>query len=275
MKVIVFGGSGYIGRNLISQLGAEEVAYYSRHRSEELEKNGVKWIEGNILDSGKVEEAVKGYDTIFNAVGVWDEAEQKHFDLSVKGVKNIVDAIRKYDKNQRLVYFSAINSHYGMAEYFSAKRVAEDNVATISNHLNVRMSIIYGRGDRLTRDLIRLSQENVPVPQGKNLAPVYIDDLITVLKNTWQVQGAITVSSKEKLSLSGMLNVIRKKKGLKPAKTVEGFFSKRAVSALESKGVFTRERIEMLLLDYERENTSLYRFVKEPMTYSKYIDELL
>ena len=50
MKVIVFGGSGYIGSNIVKLVNADEVAYYSRHKSGELEKSGFKWYEGDILD---------------------------------------------------------------------------------------------------------------------------------------------------------------------------------------------------------------------------------
>ena len=92
MKVIVIGGSGYIGRNIAQHVTADKVSYYSRSSSEELDKAGVEWIKGDILDAEKVMESVKDYDMVVDAAGIDTESEQKFFDVNVNGVKNIVAA---------------------------------------------------------------------------------------------------------------------------------------------------------------------------------------
>lgn len=276
MKVIVFGGSGYIGSNIVSLINADEAAYYSRHKSDKLEKAGHKWFEGNILDEEKVAEAIKGYDMVINASGIWEENDQKHYDVTVDGTKNLVNAVKKNDTDQRLVFLSAINVHYGSFEYFRTRRIAEDNVDLVKNHLNVRLSIVYGRGDPLTDMLIKLSKEKVKLPYGKSLAPVHVDDFVKVLENSDKINGAVYLNSYERISFSDMVNMIREKRGEKPLviKTRPGGIQK-AVESIESTGIMSAERVKMLLLDYYRETTQLNRWVKEPMTYSKYLDEVL
>ncbi len=274
MKVIVFGGSGYLGKNIVKLINAEETAYFSRHKSEELEKDGHKWFEGSILDEEKVAEAVKGYDLVINAAGVWDESEQKHYDVTVTGTKNVVNAIKKNDSDQRLVFISAINVHYGMYEYFRTRRIAEDNVDLLKSHLNVRTSLVYGRGDPFTDSLIKLADQKIKLPLGKSVAPIYVDDFVKVVENSGNINGAVYVNSYEKISLADMINMAREKKGKKPlgVKKRPGGIQK-AVSSIERTGLLSAERVKMLLLDYYRETTQLNRWVKEPMTYSRYLDE--
>lgn len=276
MKVIVFGGSGYIGRNIVKLINAEEAAYYSRHKSDELEKEGFKWFEGSILDEEKVAEACKGYDMVVNAAGVWDEKEQKHYDVLVDGTKNIVNALKKYDADQRLVFISAINVHYGNFEYFRTRRIAEDNVDLLKSHLNVRTSFVYGRGDPLTESLTRLSNEKVKLPFGKSLAPTYVDDFVKIIENSGNTNGAIYVNSYEKISFADMVNMIREKSGKSAlsVKTRPGGIEK-AIEGIERTGIFSAEMVRIMLLDYYRETTQLNRWVKEPMTYSRYLDEKL
>lgn len=276
MKVIVFGGSGYLGSNIAKLIHADEKAYYSRHRSEALDREGMKWFEGNITDREKVAEAVKGYDMVVNAAGVWDEKEQKHYDVIVDGTKSIVSALKGNDTDQRLVFISAINVHYGNFEYFRARRIAEDNVDLLKSHLNVRASFVYGRGDPLTQSIIKLSNEKVKLPFGKSLAPTYVDDFVKVIENSGNTNGAIYLNSHDKISFADMVNMVREKTGKKPfaVKTRPGGIQK-AVESIESTGIFTSEIVKMMLLDYFRETTQLERWVKEPMTYSRYLDELL
>lgn len=276
MKVIVFGGSGYLGSNIVRLINGDEVAYYSRHKSEDLDKGGHKWIEGDILDAEKVAEAVKDYDMVINASGVWDESDQKHYDVTVTGTKNIVNAMKKNDADQRLVFISAINVHYGSFEYFRTRRIAEDNVDLYKNHLNVRTSIVYGRNDPLTAKLIKLSEQKLKLPFGKSVSPVYVDDFVKVIENSGSINGAVYLNSFEKLSFAEMVNLIREKRGMSPlpVKDRPGAV-KKAVEAIERTGILSAERVKMLLLDYYRDTSQLTRWVKEPMTYSKYLDEVL
>ncbi len=276
MKVIVFGGSGYLGSNIVKLMNADEIAYYSRHKSQELEKQGHKWFEGDITDEEKVAEAVKGYDVAVNASGVWSEDEQKHYDVTVTGTKNIVNALKKNDSDQRIIFISAINVHYGTYEYFRTRRIAEDNVDLLKSHLNVRTSWVYGRGDPLTDALVKLSDQKIKLPMGKSVAPIYVDDFVKVVENSGNINGAVYVNSYEKISLADMINMIREKRGKKPIsiKKRPGGIQK-AVESIARTSILSSEMVKLLLLDYYRETTQLNRWVKEPMTYSRYLDEIL
>ena len=273
MKVIVIGGSGYIGSNVARKISADKVAYYSRSNNDELDKAGVEWIKGDILDKDKVMSAIKDYDMIVDAAGIDSETDQKYFDVNVNGIKNIVEAVKKYDTDQRLVYLSSINVHYGSTEFFRTKRTGEDNAALVKNHLNVRPSIVFGNGDKFTRKVFKLASGNISkLPSGGAICPVHVEDLVKVIEGAKDLRGAVDICSRDKISFAETINLALEKMGKKPKKIVAGKFGyKGALQSVKNAGVFDSEEIDKLLLNFYRENTYLDRFVKEPQSFREYI----
>lgn len=273
MKVIVIGGSGYIGRNIAQLIDAEKVTYYSRNKSSELDNKGVEWIQGDVLDAEKIMESVKDYDMVVDAAGIDDETEQKFFDVHVNGVKNIVAALEKYDTNQRLVYLSTINTHYGATDYFRSKGIGEDNAAILKNHLNVRPSLVFGNGDRFTEKLFRLTEKKLSrLPSGGSLSPVHVEDLVRVIEGAKDLNGSVDVCSRGVLSFADAINLAYEKKGIGARSVVDGKGARNsAIEALNSADVFTADEIERYLMNYSRENTYLDRYVKEPLSFREYV----
>ncbi len=273
MKVIVIGGSGYIGRNIAQHIEAEKVAYYSRSKNEELDRAGIEWIQGDILDEEKVMESVKDYEMVVDAAGIDTETDQKFFDVNVKGVKNIVAALEKYDTDQRLVYLSSINVHYGTTEFFRTKRTGEDNAALVKNHLNVRPSVVFGNGDKFTEKLFNLTASRLSkLPSGGSISPVHVEDLVRVIERAKDLRGSVDVCSRDRITFAEAINLAYEKKGARPRKIIEGKFGHNsAVEALKGANVFTGEEVDKYLLNFYRENTYLDRFVKEPISFRDYI----
>ncbi len=273
MKVIVIGGSGYIGRNIAQLIEAEKVVYYSRSKSSELEKKGFEWIQGDILDAEKVKEAVKDYDMVIDAAGIEDESKQKFFDVHVTGVKNIVAALEKYDTDQRLVYLSTINTHYGGTDYFRSKGIGEDNAAILKNHLNVRPSVVFGNGDKFTERIYQLTEKKLSkLPSGGSLSPVHIEDLVKVIERAKDINGSVDVCSRDQLTFAEAINLVYEKRGVGARGVAEGKGSRNsAINSLKAAGVFKDYEVDRYLMNYHRENNYLDRFVKEPLSYRDYV----
>ena len=275
MKVLVIGGTGYVGSNVAKLITADKVTYFSRNENPELSKMGHEWIQGDITDEEKVKNAVKDFDMVVDAAGAESPAETA-FSVNVKGIKYIANALNKYDTGQRLVYFSAINVHYGTTDFFRTKRTGEDNAALVKNHLNVRPSLIFGNGDIFTEKLIRLVNENRfgKLPDGGSLSPVHISDVVKVIEEAKDIRGSVDISSREKVSFAELVNMALEFSGKNKHGIVTGRFCyKGAVQKLKEAGVFTPEEVEKYLIDYYRENTYLDRFVKDPVKYVDYLKE--
>lgn len=273
MKALLIGGSGFIGSRLCESLDAEKISYFSRHRNEILASKNIDHIQGSVEETDRLKEIVKDYDTIFYLAGVFEEKEQKHEVVTLNGVKAVVDAIKKQDTGQKLIFFSAINTDYGVSEFFRIRRIAEDNVALAKDSLIIKLSNVFGDGDRITRDVEVLAKSGVrKMPLGRSLAPVSVNNLVTAVKAFTQYKGTIYMCSKEDISLDRAVNIVRSRLKLSPVKTVDNKKKNQKIIAKMTERVnLPAWRIADLVLNFYRENTSLYRAVKEPDKYEDYI----
>ncbi|MGC8686489.1 MAG: NAD-dependent epimerase/dehydratase family protein, partial [Thermoplasmata archaeon] len=152
MKILVIGGSGFVGRHIIPYLAKENsVSYLSRSENPKLKNLGVQWIKGNITNENDLK-ILAEFDTIIDLVAVINEKEQRHEDVNVKGMENII----KNAGNAKIVYFSAMNADVGQTKYFVTKRKAENMLKKRGNYIIMRPSIIYGEDDYLTQMLINM-----------------------------------------------------------------------------------------------------------------------
>ena len=273
MKALLIGGSGFIGSRLCESLDAEKISYFSRHRNDILASKNIDHIQGSVEETDRLKEIVKDYDTIFYLAGVFDEKEQKHEVVTLNGVKAVVDAIKKQDTGQKLIFFSAINTDYGVSEFFRIRRIAEDNVALAKDSLIIKLSNVFGDGDRITRDIEVLAKSGVrKMPLGRSLAPVSVNNLVTAVKAFTQYKGTIYMCSKEDISLDRAVNIVRSRLRLSPVKTIDNKKKNQKIIAKMTERVnLPAWRIADLVLNFYRENTSLYRAVKEPDKYEDYI----
>ena len=67
MKILITGGSGFLGRNLIERLKSEghDISCLDRYLAPFLEEYGVRTIQGDIYEQVAVDEAVRGMDVVF------------------------------------------------------------------------------------------------------------------------------------------------------------------------------------------------------------------
>ncbi|MCW6168359.1 MAG: NAD(P)H-binding protein [Thermoplasmatales archaeon] len=273
MKVVIIGGSGYIGRNIAKYIQADSVTSYSRSENAELKSAGIQWIEGSITEADKLNSALNGADMIIVSVRTEKEDGSNLFDTFVNGIKNVVGIIKKNDTDQRLVFISSINVHYGASEFFRIRGLVEDNVSLVKNHLNVRPSIVFGNGDVFTENLFRLASTGISrLPIGGPLAPIHVKDLVTVIQSAKDTKGAIDANSNDKITFADAANLAFEKLGKRKRSIAEGkFWLKRSIASIENTNIFEKEEVHRLLLNYYREDTYLYRFVKNPISFSDYI----
>lgn len=131
MKIIVFGGSGFIGSHVADalELAGHDVVIYDIRPSPYLKKTQ-RMIIGDILDEKSVPDAVKGCDVVYNFAGIADieEASKRPVDCvksNILGNAVILEASRKHGV-KRFVFASSLYV-YGKAGSFyrSAKQACE------------------------------------------------------------------------------------------------------------------------------------------------------
>ena len=130
-NAIVFGGSGFLGSHVADALtkNAFDVTIFDLNESKYL-RNDQQMVTGDILDSSKVEELIKGTDIVLHFAGVADilEANEKPVDAvkyNILGTTTILDACVKA-KVSRFIFASTVyvySEHGGF--YRSTKQACE------------------------------------------------------------------------------------------------------------------------------------------------------
>lgn len=265
MKIAVVGGSGFVGRHIIPHLiQGNSVSYISRSENAKLKSLGVEWIKGNITNENDLK-VLRDFDAIIDLVAVINEKEQRHEDVNVRGMENII----KNAPNAKIIYFSAMNADIGQTRYFITKRKAEEMLKARGNYVIMRPSIIYGEDDYLTEMLLNMK---VPfIPRSGKLCPVYIEDLAKILTRVINNQGIFEVSGPDDLTLKDMFDIIRKIKNKGRSYTVPNFLLRILSPFLP----ITKEQIAMLSMDFCRGKGIFSRLNIEPSHYEETMRRLL
>ena len=76
MKILIFGGSGFLGKNLALQLCKKhKVTIFDRKNFKISPKRNIKFIKGNILNFNQVLKATRKQEVIYNFAGISDIGE--------------------------------------------------------------------------------------------------------------------------------------------------------------------------------------------------------
>ena len=183
-KVLVLGGSGFIGRHLVAQLARREIKVTVPSRRRERAKHlivlpTVDVVEANVGDHAMLERLVRGQDAVVNLVGILHgDFERAHAELP----QAIVAACRAAGV-RRLLHMSALGADVqGPSEYQRSKARGEQAVREAKD-LDVtvfRPSVVFGPEDRFLNRFAAMARFMpvlaVPCPQAR-FQPVYVGDV--------------------------------------------------------------------------------------------------
>ncbi len=133
MKIIIFGGSGFLGSYVADTLTEDghKVTIFDSCKSEYLKK-GQKMIKGDITDQKAVENAIKGCDIVYNfaAIADIDVAKNNPIDVikvNVLGNAHILEAARKA-KIKRFIYASSVYVYSRFGAFYSDSKLAGEKM---------------------------------------------------------------------------------------------------------------------------------------------------
>ena len=184
-KILVLGGSGFIGRHVVAALVRRGIKVTVPSRRRERAKHlillpTVDVIETNVMANGALERLVRGHDAVVNLVGVLHGPD---FDTPhVKLPLAVIDACRAGGV-KRLVHMSALGaSPDGPSAYQRSKGKGEQAVMQAKD-LDVtvfRPSVVFGPEDRFLNTFACLARFTpvlmVPSPDAR-FQPVYVGDV--------------------------------------------------------------------------------------------------
>jgi len=117
-KILVTGGSGFIGSHLVKRLSDKgEVVAFDKYRCKGklTIPNKFRFIEGDIVDQKKIREVMQGVDYVFHLavlpLGACTENPRACLETNINGTFGVIEAAK--DANVKKIIFSSASSVYG------------------------------------------------------------------------------------------------------------------------------------------------------------------
>ncbi len=218
MNVLVSGGSGFVGSEIVRQLVA------AGHRVRVLSRGfrrldpAVRSVLGSVLDPGCLPEACAGCDAVVHLVGIISEIGGQTFErVHVDGTRNILAAARAAGV-PRFIHMSALGTRPdAVARYHRTKWVAEESVRASGLDWTIfRPSLVFGPGDHFVGLFARISRWSPVLPvmgDGQALLqPVAVDEVarcfVGALAEPRSIGRTFDLCGSERLSFDAVLDAI-------------------------------------------------------------------
>ncbi len=190
-RVTVFGGSGFLGRQIVKHLAAEgtKIRVGVRHpeRASFLERFGrdgqIELVQADVWDESTVACAVKQSGSVINTVGHYVEKGKATFDVvHGQGALHVARQARQAGV-ERLIHISGLGADPASdSPYVRARGIGEALVKKAFEGVTIlRPSVIFGPDDAFFNTLAGLARHSPILPlfgMGRtNLQPVFVENV--------------------------------------------------------------------------------------------------
>jgi NADH dehydrogenase len=202
--VTVFGGSGFLGSEIVKQLVAEgfAVRVAARHvvtdsTREYLDQTrGILPVYADVRDETSVALAIEGCDAVVNSVGLYVESGSETFEaIHELGALNVAHQCAVQNIG-RLVYISGIGADMNSeSSYVRARAKGELLIRDVFSEATIlRPSVLFGTEDGFLNTVAKIARSSPVLPLfgrgGTRLQPVYVGDVAVAAVNALTAPGA-------------------------------------------------------------------------------------
>jgi NADH dehydrogenase len=194
-SLLVTGGSGFIGRALVSRLTASRkysLRLLTRQATSEFDTAVCPPIQivGDLLDSSTYQKKVEGCDIVVHLAAATGRAAPREYSrVNVEGTQTLLKAC-KVAGVRKFVHVSTIAAGYADQSFYSyAKTKAEAEAAVRDSgldHAIIRPTIVLGPHSPIWNTLLKIAKlPLIPLPQGRRpvmIAPIHVHDVARALE---------------------------------------------------------------------------------------------
>lgn len=218
-RILVIGGTGYIGKALAIELAKQEYQLTVLSRRPGQVTANIKYISGNVLDKDFLLANLKDFDIIIYLAAVIRTFCKKKYRNNIIGIKNTLAAMQA-NKIKKILYFSTQNIYLAKAGPYAASKKASEKIVREStlDYMIIRPNFVYGVDqNNYFYQLYQIMKrfKICPLPGGglMRFQPINKNDLVAItcqcLKN-WQSGEIINASGKATLTLQEIATLIKK-----------------------------------------------------------------
>ena len=195
-SIIIFGGSGYVGQNLIRSFVKKDykiIIPYQRQIDEaELRLPGsvgqIIPFHFSSLENPKLLSILKNAEICINLKTTWDSKES-YLEKSIYTFnKELIEIIKKSSTIKKFIYFSGLGTEKRSTLRNEIISKTEELITReLKNSMIIRPSVILGNGDQFLSSLLPIFKMSFFIPLfgdgSKKFQPVLIEDIVDFVSN--------------------------------------------------------------------------------------------
>jgi NADH dehydrogenase len=233
MKVLVTGGTGFVGRHLCAELDdrGHDVTALSRSPDDGVLPDAIDTVVGDVTAYDSIEGAFEGQDAVVQLVALSPlfkpkGGDRKHVEVHLGGTENCLAAAEEHGVD-RFLQMSALGADpEGSTAYIRSKGQAETAVRESDLDWTIaRPSVVFGEGGEFvsfTKRLKGMFAPKLPIyplPGGgkTRFQPVWVGDLVPMLADALadddHVGGTYEFGGPEVLTLREITNLVYEAEG--------------------------------------------------------------
>lgn len=250
-RILILGGSGFLGSNLCNYLIKKDYEVYSYDRSFPLNQGKINFIEGDFFDDENLKVAIRGMDCVIHAVSAVNPGNSNESYMHGYG-SELLQTIKLCNmlvgKEIRMIFLSSGGTVYGdhpkqpidenvlpspINHYGNIKLCIENAMRTFNYQMGTQFTIArisnpYGPGQDFHKGVgfidavLKNTMQGIPVEiwgDGENVRDyIYIDDVCEMLECLIQYRGnqeTFNISSGRGYTQNAVIEIL-KKMGLCP-----------------------------------------------------------
>lgn len=236
MKIIIFGGNGFIGKYLCNEFLKKKIKVTVFDKKIPKKKlTNIKYIKGDISNFSSVHNAIKGHKIIYNLAGISDISDsiKYPFDtvkVNILGTVNTLEAsrklnIKKYIFASSIYVFSSQGGNYRVSKKSSELFIQEYGNRYNLNYVILRFGSVFGIGADLRNGISKILSQAYQTGKlrysGTHKAVrkfIHIRDaayLASKVISSKYSKTSVLITGKKNIKLLDLMIYLKKKLGIK------------------------------------------------------------
>jgi len=196
----ILGGGGFIGRYLVRKMTEKNFqciiptrnAYLKGYLKTQAPPGAIEFVDFNLKDFSKIEEAIKNSDIVINLIGILFENSKQKFSHLHSDLPGLIAKYCSESEVKKFIHVSAIGANENSKSLYQQSKFGGEQKAlnNFKNTIILRPSVVCGVEDNFTNLFAKLSMSPV-IPVVKTdykFQPILADNVATALVKAIEIK---------------------------------------------------------------------------------------